>query len=123
MWKIKPTFQDERGSIYDILEGDRIKHVGIIISEAKSIRANHYHKKSTQWTYVIDGKIIVYTKDSNKKYSAVKKIEMKPGDMIELPPLTIHAVETLEKSKILVLTNQSRINNGYEYDTFKVKII
>ncbi len=120
IWSIKPAFEDGRGSIYDVLEGNRIKHVGILISEAKSIRGNHYHKKATQWTYVIDGRIILYLRQLEQ--TKIKKIEMKPGDMVELPPLTIHATESLEKSKILILTDQPRVDNGYEYDTFRIKI-
>ncbi len=120
IWSIKPAFEDGRGSIYDILESDKIKHIGILISEAKSIRGNHYHKKATQWTYVIDGRIILYLRQLEQ--TKIKKIEMKPGDMVELPPLTIHATESLEKSKILILTDQPRVDNGYEYDTFRIKI-
>ena len=121
IWGIKPTFEDARGSIYDVLEGDRIKHVGILLSEAKSIRGNHYHKKATQWTYVVDGKIIIYIKQLDEN-SRIKKIEMNPGDIVELPPMTIHAIEALERSTLLVLTDQPRVNNGYEYDTFRIKI-
>lgn len=120
-WNIKPAFADERGSIYDVLENNDIKHVGIIISKANSIRANHYHKKATQWTYVISGKIILHTKGLNDE-SKTKKIEMSGGDMAEIPPSTIHAVEAVQDSVLLVITDQPRVDNGYEYDTFRIKI-
>jgi len=119
---IMPTFKDERGTIVDILEDKNIKHVGIIVSFPGSIRGNHYHKKATQWTYVIDGKIKIYYKYLKSRDSKIECFGMNPGDIIELPPLTIHAIEALEKSTLLILTNQSRKEGSYEYDTFRIKI-
>ena len=120
--RIVPSFKDERGTIVDVLEDKNIKHVGIIVSFPGSIRGNHYHKKSIQWTYVIDGKIKLYSKRLKNKNSKTECFVMEPGDIIKLPPLTIHAIEALEKSTLLILTNQSRKNNSYEYDTFRIKI-
>ena len=57
--KISPVFKDSRGDILDILEGQHIMHIGLLKSNPGSISGNHYHKKSTQWTYVIEGKIKV----------------------------------------------------------------
>ena len=122
IWKISPTFQDGRGTIADILEDRGIRHIGIIVSNSGSLRGNHYHKKATQWTYVMDGKIKVYTKDFKGKNSKIKSFVMGPCDMVEIPPYVIHAVEALNKSTLLVLTNQHRKNNSYEYDTFRIKI-
>lgn len=123
LWKISPTFMDSRGIIADILEDRGIKHVGIIISLAGSTRGNHYHKKATQWTYVIGGKIKIYTKELKSKNSKIESFVMNPGDMVELPAYTIHAVDALKKSTLLILTNKSRKNNSYEYDTFRIKIV
>ena len=121
--KIPPAFKDKRGIIVDILEDKNIRHIGLIISSPGSIRGNHYHKKATQWTYVIDGKIKLHAKSLKNKNSEIESFIMYSGDIIELPPLTIHAVEALEKSILLILTNQPRKNNSYEYDTFRIKIV
>ena len=120
--KIKPVFEDNRGKIFDLLDTKKVKHIGIIESKNGSIRGNHFHRKSTQWTYVIEGKIRVYTKNVSDDKSEVEESILNENDMIVIPPMIIHAVEALEDSKLLVLTDQPRINNGYEYDTFKVKI-
>ena len=42
--------------------------------------------------------------------------------MIRLPPYIIHTIEAIKLSKLLILTDQSRVNNGYEHDTYRVKI-
>lgn len=120
---IQPAFKDKRGMIIDILEDKDIKHIGLIISSSGSIRGNHYHKEATQWTYVIDGKIKLHFRDMKKKDSQVDHLIMGSGDIIELPPFTIHTIEALEKSTLLILTNKSRKDNSYEYDTFRIKIV
>ena len=121
--RIAPSFEDERGGIFDILEDEDIRHIGLITSNPESIRGNHFHKKCTQWTYVIEGMVKICTQDSTKKGAAVESMVLKGGDMIKFPPLMIHTIESLGKSKILVMTNVPRIDNSYEYDTFRVKIV
>jgi len=118
---IKPAFRDRRGAIFDILD-ETIRHVGIIDSRPGSSRGNHYHKKATQWTYVISGKIRIYLRDAKDGKAKVKVVQLNEGEIIKLPPYTIHTIETVKKSKMLILTDVPRINNGYEYDTFRVKI-
>ena len=53
---LKPVFSDKRGDIFDIVEG-KVGHVGLVTFKTGVIRGNHYHKKSTQYSYVLDGTI------------------------------------------------------------------
>ena len=91
--KIKPSHADARGGIFDLLDADRIRHAGLLISKPKSLRGNHFHKKATQYTYVIEGKINIYLREAWNANGAVKKIVMSEGDMIRLPPYIIHTIE------------------------------
>ena len=43
--KIIPAFTDERGSLWDLLTNENIKHIGFLDSKKNSIRAKHFHKK------------------------------------------------------------------------------
>ena len=54
--KYKISFKDHRGIIIDMIEKERINAVTLITSEKKSVRGNHYHKKTWQWNYILDGK-------------------------------------------------------------------
>jgi dTDP-4-dehydrorhamnose 3,5-epimerase-like enzyme len=47
-------FVDKRGFIVDILYNTKINHVALIKSNKKSIRGNHFHKKTIQYKYVLD---------------------------------------------------------------------
>ena len=118
--KLKPAAKDKRGLIYDILETS-VKHVGYITFVKNAVRGKHYHKKSTQFTYVISGKIELITKDL-KPGSRLKKVVMTKGDFALIPPLVIHAYRALVSSEILDMTTESRVGNGYEVDTTRVDL-
>ena len=52
---------DDRGSIRDIFVGTPKDHCSIITFTLGAIRANHFHKLTTQYTYVIEGEITMAT--------------------------------------------------------------
>ena len=51
--KLAPQFSDDRGEILDILTGENIDAVTLITFTKGATRANHYHKETIQWNYVI----------------------------------------------------------------------
>ena len=53
--KIKSVYEDERGSITDIVEQVDFNGATIILSKKGSIRGNHFHKKTIQHLYVLSG--------------------------------------------------------------------
>ncbi len=121
--RLKPAFEDERGEIWDILDNCRLEHVGFIRSKKGSVRGNHYHKRSTQYTFVLDGKIQFYRKDLRSGDSAsVEKLVLGPGDLAIDPPGVAHAVLALEDSTFLDMMDVHREGNAYEDDTVRIKI-
>ena len=112
-----PDFEDERGYIIDLITDKSIDAITLISFEKDAIRANHYHKETTQWNYVIEGKILLATKLEGGE---VKKIILEKGSFVETPPLEQHALKGLEKSKILIFTKGPRAGMNYESDTFRV---
>lgn len=119
--KIKPAFVDKRGAIIDILEKVPVKHIGLITFAKNIVRANHYHKNQTQYTYVLEGEIKLVTQHfkGGKKTTTTTK----PGDFVTIPPGFIHAYLATKKSVVIVLTDYSRDMKSYEDDTFRVKIV
>jgi quercetin dioxygenase-like cupin family protein len=113
-------FVDKRGFIVDILYNTKINHVALIKSNKKSIRGNHFHKKTIQYTYVLDGKLY-YFKKKGRSYQ--KKI-LKKGDLIKTMPLEIHAFKFLaKKNTLLIFSSGLRGGKDYEKDTFRVESI
>src|SRR3989344_1363732 len=119
--KIKPAYTDKRGIIIDILEKVPVKHVGLVTFEKGVVRANHYHKKQTQYTYVLEGEIKLVTKyfEGGKKIAKTTK----PGDFVTIPPGFIHAYVATKRSSIIVLTDYSRDMKSFEEDTFRVQLV
>ena len=115
--KLLPSLKDIRGEIIDILENEKINSITIITFKKGAIRGNHFHKKTTQWNYVLDGEIIYYSQEKNKK----NKVKMVAGDLSVSYPFQKHAFKGLKKSRVLVLTKGPRAGKDYEIDTYRLK--
>ncbi len=118
--KIKPAFEDDRGSIWDFLTDENVHHIGFLISKKGAIRGKHYHKEQKQYTLVLNGKIKVTVKNLQNDNSVVETKELNKMDMVFFPPYLYHAIEALEDSECLIFTSKSRKDSGYEEDTFRV---
>jgi len=118
--KITPVFEDDRGSIWDLLSDEQIHHIGFLISKKGSIRGKHFHKEQKQYTLVTKGKIRVTTKNILDKNSKKQISELNKMEMILFPPYQYHELEMLEDAECLVFTSKSRIGTGYEDDTFRI---
>lgn len=114
---IKPDHTDERGVIKDLLQDETINAVTIITFKKGAVRANHYHKETYQWNYVLSGLIKIITQMQNQE-----KVEtiMNKGDFVLTVPEESHALTAIEPSELLVLTKGPRSGNNYENDTFRL---
>ena len=116
--QIKIAHQDERGTISDILQQVVVDCVTLITITKGSIRGNHYHKDSIQYSYVLSGKVVAYTQIPNEK---VEKRILKSGDMLESPIMERHSLHGVDdNSVLLILTKGPRGGGQYEEDTFRV---
>jgi len=114
---IKIAFKDHRGEISDILENEIINNITMISSKKGSIRGNHYHKESVQYTFVIKGIFKILTqKPEGKLETAI----IKPGDLVLTPPMEKHAFIALEDSEYIVFTRGPRGGKNYEKDTYRL---
>ena len=119
--KIKPAFTDDRGSIFDVVE-DNVGHTGIIEIRRGAIRGKHYHKRSTQYTFLVSGKMEFFEKDLIHKNSKIESVVLEPFDLVITPPMKAHAMKGLEDSVFLDMTTESRSGKGYEEDTVRLEM-
>ena len=82
-----------------------------------AVRANHYHKKTTQWNYVISGRIKLVTQFEDE---AVQETILEKGDLVMTVPFEKHALVGIEDSELLVFTEGPRAGKDYESDTFRL---
>jgi len=119
-YKIKPAFTDKRGDILDILE-EPVSHVGLVTFKKGAIRGNHYHKKSTQYTYVLYGKIKFVVSDARGKNK--KSFILMERMFSRIPPKMVHSYKALTTAAMLDITTLNRKNSAYEEDTVRVTIL
>lgn len=118
--KIEPVYIDERGSITDLLNKE-LCHVGVIVTEKGSIRGNHYHNLSRQYTYILSGKFEVLLAKEYKP-SDVEKIILEAGELIMIPPRIIHRFKALEKTVMIEMDTESRSGEDFEKDVVRIPI-
>ncbi|MBI4138629.1 hypothetical protein HY479_00570 [Candidatus Uhrbacteria bacterium] len=117
--RTKVNFKDARGEIRDILTHVAIDSVTSITCATGAIRGNHYHKKTTQYTYILSGKLMSYGR-KGMRGKVVKKI-VKAGDLLMHGPNEAHAFKAIEPSHLLQLGFGPRRGDDYELDTFRLE--
>ncbi len=121
--KIEPAFEDERGSIWDLLTDETTHHIGFLVSKKGSIRGSHYHKEQKQYTLVTKGRIKVTVKNLLNHNSEIETKELIAMEMVLFPPYHYHSIEAIDDAECLIFTSKSRKGTGYEDDTFRIKDI
>jgi dTDP-4-dehydrorhamnose 3,5-epimerase-like enzyme len=111
------TYVDERGIILNIADGD-IGDVAVIISEAGTVRANHFHNEDWHICHLVQGRLVYFWKDSQGSRS--QKIEIVSGMSVVTPPLVPHKFEFIENSTMVVISKLSRLKVNYDTDTNKL---
>ncbi len=117
--KIPVAFQDHRGEIFDVLQREQIEYATIIHSRKDSVRANHYHKETYQYLYVMSGKLRAVSQMPGEEPT---EAIMVANDLILSVPHERHAFEALEDTTFLVLTRGPRGGEDYEKDTFRLDV-
>lgn len=108
---------DDRGKIIDLVERQNINAITFISFTQNAIRANHYHKNTTQWNYIIKGKIKLVTQFGD---GSIKEIILSSGELAITEPMEKHALVGMEDSEMLVFIEGPRGGKEYESDTFRL---
>jgi len=114
-----PAFKDDRGEITDLLENENINAITRITFRKGAVRANHFHKETTQWNYLISGSIKLVSQVPGEP---VVETVMKPGDFTVTGPNVSHALVGLDDADLLVFTKGPRGGKDYETDTFRLDV-
>lgn len=121
--KIKPFFKDERGELSHLLNSKKIFTSALLITCKKgAIRANHYHKKDTHYSFMVKGKMEYTYKPLSSKNRA-RRVTVNTDEIVETPPMTLHAMKFLEDSVFIAFTTEERDQKKYEKDTVRVKLV
>jgi oxalate decarboxylase/phosphoglucose isomerase-like protein (cupin superfamily) len=117
------SFQDERGTIHDIFYMANMNHACIITNQPGAVRGNHYHKFTTQYTYILSGTLTYYSKTLGDEEPA-HSLTAVPGDMIISEPYEIHAMRAgASGCAFIAFAEGPRGGEDYESDTYRVEDI
>lgn len=116
----KINFQDKRGTITDIFTNDCKDHATLIFSKKGALRGNHYHKKSTQYTFVISGELTMLSQKIGQK--KVFKHTLKPNDLMVHLPMEAHTLIATSDTIFLAFVDGLRGGKNYEKDTYRLEI-
>jgi len=112
------SFEDDRGTIKDVLIRQPIDAITIIRSKKGVVRGNHFHKDTTQWVYVQSGQLQSLTQKDNEP---VVEQFINPGDLLVAEPWEKHVLVAIEDSEFFVFTRGPRGGDSYEDDTFRLE--
>jgi mannose-6-phosphate isomerase-like protein (cupin superfamily) len=107
------NFEDERGVIRDLLTEpvDAITRIG---TRKDAVRGNHIHERTTQWTYVLSGMLLMANGGA--------MFNVGPGEIVRHDPGHAHAWRALVDTECLVFTRGPRSGEGYESDTQRLAV-
>lgn len=91
---------DKKGKLIEVFKG-RFAQCNLLIMKKGSLWGKHYHKKTTEYFYLLHGEIAVifnFLKGGQKR----KEI-FKTGDCFIIKPYTSHTVEVRRPTHCLVL--------------------
>lgn len=112
------NFQDDRGTITDIFTRSPKDHITIIFSKKGSVRGSHYHKRSTQYTFVISGRLTILSRGIDA--ADITEDAVGPYEMMTHAPNEIHTIIAEEDTLFLACADGVRGGKDYEEDTFRV---
>jgi dTDP-4-dehydrorhamnose 3,5-epimerase-like enzyme len=108
-------FEDERGVITDLL--GPIDAVTEISTLAGKIRGNHTHFRTTQWVFIVTGRMKIVWADPYR-HEAI----FAAGQLIEEHAGVPHAWQAIEDTTVLVFTRGPRSGTAYETDTVRLQV-
>lgn len=109
---------DGRGSIFDVVLDDQIGAVAHITFTPGAIRGDHVHAQTTQWNYIVSGKLefAVVSPDGSRT-----DLTAGPGDLVCLEPGEEHALRAIDDVNMMVFTMGPRAGKEYESDTVRLE--
>ena len=109
-------YEDERGVIQDLITR-RIDAVTEITTKAGMVRGNHTHAQTTQYTYVVSGRMLFVAQIDSGPFESVIR---GPGELVTELPGVPHAWRAIEDTTVLVFTRGPRSGDAFESDTVRL---
>ncbi|MBO4401971.1 MAG: dTDP-4-dehydrorhamnose 3,5-epimerase family protein [Selenomonadaceae bacterium] len=87
------SFADGRGQILGIIQQGNWQEMNYITTRAGVVRGNHYHEKTVELVFIVEGRIKLSVRDVRKSEPSAT-FEFMSGDAFIIEPYENHIVET-----------------------------
>lgn len=112
---------DERGAVIKAVKKEYVKdtfgEVYMTFTNPGFVRANHYHKKTTEWFYTVKGTCLLLLQDYKTKNRMLLKLSDKKPQLVKIPTFVIHAIKNTRKEELILLAFADKSYNPL--DTIK----
>ena len=108
------TVKDGRGGIFTWIPDEPIVEFNMLYFGPSKVRGNHYHPEFTEYFLVVEGTILMVTKDSNTNNEL--NMHASKGICFKTPPNTPHAVHAITNTTCISMLSK-------EWDKSKPPII
>ena len=98
------TIKDGRGGIFTWIPEVPILEFNLLYFHPNKIRGNHYHPEFIEYFLVVDGSVLMVTKDT-KNGQELSMLASK-GVCFKIPPNTPHAVHAITSATCISLLNK-----------------
>lgn len=119
-------YQDARGSLTENSVPDIMKdsqHFFISKSKPGVIRGNHYHKRKSEWFYILQGSGEIIVEDIDTKERTSLLVRESDQLLVHMEPLKSHAFKNIGENEMILLALVNEPHNQADPDTYPYKIL
>lgn len=96
--KVDFSFEDNRGSLNQLVHTG-YEQVNVLFTKAGVKRGGHYHKRSTECFFVVDGSVeLTVKRDEEEKQYLFKK-----NDFFQINPFVVHSMTFYEDCTLVAM--------------------
>lgn len=98
------------------------QHFFISKSNPGVVRGNHYHKRKSEWFYLIQGKCKVCAIDLKTKKKEEFILEDRKNIILNFKPNVAHAFKNIGNKEMILLALVNEVHDQSDPDTYKYDI-
>ena len=99
------------------------KHFFVSKFDPRVVRGNHYHRRKSEWFYLIQGTCKVCVIDLKTKQKEEFILKDRQNLMLNLKPNIAHAFKNVGKNETILLALVNEVHDQNDPDTYRYKLL
>jgi len=118
---------DVRGLLVEVLRRDETQrdmmHIYSVIAKLDAVRGNHFHKRKTEWFFIVKGTAKFVLEDNFSKEGKELILTGERPTVIEIGPNVSHALKNVGEDELYFIVIADEVFNPKDPDTFANAIL